>query len=169
MKPVWVVRYRNHGIIAYSQSARDLAHILSPATIPFPVEDLSNLPTGPIRKICSGGYITAALTKGDDLYIWGGRPGERAILEGLSGVPMPVDIAGEDVSDVGVGMNHIMVLTTENKVFVIGNGENGQLGLDVKKLDEWTEIHLPLVEGQRVVSVCAGYKNSFVLVETVDS
>jgi alpha-tubulin suppressor-like RCC1 family protein len=128
------------------------------------VEDLLDLPTGPIRKISSGGYVTAALTFGNDLYLWGGRPGQLKILEQLSGTPEPVDLDGQDVLDVAVGTDHILVLTTEHKLYVVGANRNGQLGLDLDQLSEWKEVALPL-DGKEIVSVHAGYKNSFLLLE----
>ncbi|KAH7400003.1 regulator of chromosome condensation 1/beta-lactamase-inhibitor protein II [Cadophora sp. MPI-SDFR-AT-0126] len=138
-----------------------------PAHIPNIVEDLTELPGGGIRKISSGGYVTAALTDDNDLYVWGGRAGQKAILEGLEGSPMPVDLEGEDIWDVSVGTNHILAITMDRKLFVVGEGGNGQLGSLVKGLEDWREVKLPLKEGQNIVSVHAGYKNSFVLVENV--
>jgi hypothetical protein len=54
-------------------------------------------------------------------------------------------------------------------VFVVGAGGNGQLGLGaaIKELEDWKEVNLSLQEGQRVVSVHAAYKNSFLIVENV--
>lgn len=76
---------------------------------------------------------------------------------------------GMEFLDLAVGMNHLIVLTTERKVFVVGAGGNGQLGLGaaIKELEDWKEVNLSLQEGQRVVSVHAGYKNSFLIVENV--
>ncbi|KAK0102464.1 hypothetical protein ONS95_006083 [Cadophora gregata] len=136
-----------------------------PANVPSIVEDLVELPGGGIRKISSGGYVTAALTEDNDLYVWGGRAGQKATLEGLGGSPMPVDLDGEDIWDVSVGMNHMLVVTMNRKLFVVGEGGNGQLGLEVKELEDWKEVKLPLREGQTITSVHAGYKNSFVMVE----
>jgi alpha-tubulin suppressor-like RCC1 family protein len=138
-----------------------------PADKPCIVEDLLDLPTGLIRKISSGGYVSAALTEGNDLYIWGGRPGQPKLLEDLNGAPIPVDLDGADVLDIAVGMNHILALTTERKLFVAGDGSSGQLGLDVEVLTNWKEVSLPLKSGQRIASVHAGYKNSMVIVENV--
>jgi alpha-tubulin suppressor-like RCC1 family protein len=122
---------------------------------------------GPIRKISSGGYATAALTSGNDLYFWGGRPGQPKPLEQLSGTPEPMDLNGQDVLDVAVGSNHMIALTTEQKLYVVGANGNGQLGLNVEELSEWSEVSLPLKTKQRIVSIHAGYKNSFVLVEDI--
>jgi alpha-tubulin suppressor-like RCC1 family protein len=127
------------------------------------IDDLSDLPDQVI-KISSGGYATAALTAGNDIYLWG-REGHPELTEPLSGSPTPLDLEGMDFLDVAVGMNHLIVLTTGRKVFVVGAGGNGQLGLKETELKEWREVCLPLKEGQRVVSVHAGYKNSFVVVE----
>jgi alpha-tubulin suppressor-like RCC1 family protein len=139
----------------------------SPATIPCVVEDLLDLPTGSIRKISSGGYVTAALTEGNDLYVWGGRPGLTKLLEDLTGAPMPVDFDGQDVLDVAVSMNHMIALTTGGKLFVVGDGSNGQLGLDIKELATWKEVTLPLKDNRRIAGVHTGYKNSLVVVEGI--
>lgn len=138
----------------------------SPASKPCIVEDLLDLPTGPIKKISSGGYVTAALTEGNDLYVWGGRTGELKLLEDLTGEPTPVDIEG-DIIDVAVGMNHILALTADYKLFVAGDGSNGQLGLEVKKTKGWKEVVLPLQKNQRITRVYTGYKNSMVIVENI--
>jgi alpha-tubulin suppressor-like RCC1 family protein len=148
-----------------NNSEADFHH--SPASKPCLVEELSNLPDRVI-KISSGGYVTAALTEGNDVYIWG-RQGHPELSEPLTGSPTPLDLDEKDFLDVAVGMNHIVVLTTERKVFVVGTGGNGQLGLGaaIKELKDWKEVVLPLKERQRVVSVSAGYKNSFVIVDDV--
>ena len=96
------------------------------------------------------------------MYFWG-RSGEPKEL--LTGTPTPLDLDGHDILDVAVGFNHLVVLTTERKVFIVGNGGNGQLGLDLEILEDWKEVYLPLKEGQRVAKVYAGYKNTFLLVE----
>jgi alpha-tubulin suppressor-like RCC1 family protein len=107
------------------------------------------------------------LTSGNDLYVWGGRPGQAKLLEQLSGTPEPVDLDGQDVVDVAVGANHMIALTTGHKLYVVGANGNGQLGLDMEEQSEWREVSLPLGEKQHIVNVYAGYKNSFVLVEDI--
>lgn len=106
-----------------------------------------------IEKLSSGGYATAALTSGNDVYFWG----RSELFNGLlSRAPTPLDLHGQDFIDVAVGFNHIMVLTTERKVFVID-----------EKLQDWKEVLVPLKDGRIFKSVHAGYKNSFLLVENV--
>lgn len=75
-----------------------------------------------------------------------------------------MDLEECDVRDVSVGMNHVLALSVEGKLFVAGEGDNGQLGVDGES-EEWREVRLPLGEGMRIRSVWAGYKNSFVVVE----
>ncbi len=109
--------------------------------------------------------MTAALTEGNDLYVWGGRPGGKNVLEQLIGEPTPVDLNGEDILDIAVGTDHMLALTSNHRLFVVGAGGNGQLGFDEKQISEWKEVSLPLKNGQQIISVHAGYKNSFLLIE----
>lgn len=132
-----------------------------PASMPGLVEDLADLPDK-IVKISSGGYATAALTSANDVYFWG-RPGYPEGL--LTGCPTPLDLDGQDILDVALGFNHMMVLTTEHKLFVVGDGGSGQLGEDTESFGDWKEISLPLKDCNRISKIHAGYKVSFALVE----
>ncbi|KAI0996945.1 hypothetical protein K3495_g11236 [Podosphaera aphanis] len=143
---------------------RNISH-KNPATIPDVIEDLESLPTGPIKKISSGGYATAALNQGNDLYVWGGRPGQPNLIKDLTADPNPVDLQGADFLDIAVGNDHMLAITTDQKLFVVGSGSNGQLGIDSKQLSDWHEVSLNLREGQRLSKVYAGYKTSFILLE----
>lgn len=124
------------------------------------------MPTGKICKIASGGYYSAALTTSNDLYLWGGRPGQPKIVDDLEDYPTPVDVNGLDWNDVAIGHDHIIALSTEGEVWVIGDGSNGQLGLgtvtDVVR--EWRKVPLNL-GGAKVSGVHAGYKCSFLLID----
>lgn len=136
----------------------------SPADEPGLVTALKDLPTGPISKIAAGGYVLAAVTTGNDLYIWGGHPGRKTVPADISDDPTPVDIEENDIADVAVGESHIIVLTTHGDVFVIGENGNGQLGLLSKLEESWHRVPLDLKDGRRVVGVQAGIRNSFLLV-----
>jgi alpha-tubulin suppressor-like RCC1 family protein len=131
------------------------------AAQPGLVTDLQSLPTGPITKVASGGYITAALTAEHDLYLWG----VDEFLH-LDGQPTPLDLEDSDILDVGVGDSHVIILTLDRRVLVIGKGENGQLGLGegAEELREWREVDLALEAGWRPLQVVAGPRCSFVLV-----
>ncbi len=129
------------------------------------MHQLDDLPTGPGSKIAAGGYTLAALTRGHDLYCWGCHPGRSAILE-LAADPMPVVVEDKDIADVGVGDLHMVVLTTDGQVFVVGDNGNGQLGLgrDVSSVISWTQVHTSLTHGQVIAGVAAGPRSSFILV-----
>ena len=135
--------------------------------MPCIADELLGLPDK-VVKISSGGYATAALTSGNDIYIWG-RQGHPELSEPLTGSPTPLDLDGQDFLDVAVGMNHMIVLTTERRIFVVGAGGNGQLGLGsgLRELKDWKEVVMLLREGQQAVNVHAGYKNSFIIVKDV--
>ncbi len=90
---------------------------------------LEDLPTGPISKIAAGGYVLAALTSGRDLYYWGCYPGRPAMLNDVSADPTPAEVEDKDIVDVGVGDLHMIVLTADGQVFVIGDNGNGQIAL----------------------------------------
>ncbi|KAI1506511.1 RCC1/BLIP-II [Biscogniauxia marginata] len=138
---------------------------LSPAEQPGIVEELEDLPTGKIVKIAAAGYVVLALTEGHDLYAWGGHPGRQAILEGLSGSPSPVLIEENDILDCAVGDSHIIVLTLDGDVYVIGDNTNGQLGLQAYKSITWVKVPLPSETAQSVVSVKSGQRSSFILMK----
>ncbi|KAF4631772.1 hypothetical protein G7Y89_g6353 [Cudoniella acicularis] len=153
-----------------------------PGSHPSVVDDLAALPTGPIRKITSQGFMTAAITEGNDLYVWGEQPkpelrtgngngkgkenAQLKLFEELTGVPSAVDVLGYDVLDAAIGEGYALVLTTEGRLFVIGDNINCQLGLpEITHAAEWIEVIPSLQRGQRITAVWAGYKNSFLLVE----
>ncbi|CAK7275212.1 hypothetical protein SEPCBS57363_006565 [Sporothrix epigloea] len=163
---------------------RTLLH--SPAHVPGRLTILDDLPTGPIVKLAAGGYVLAALTKGHDLYCWGGYPGQQSVvLESLVGEPAPVivsvtanalgadDVEEAEIVDVGVGDRHMIILTANGEVCVIGSNANGQLGLGREWEDNdrsdvlrtWKKVDdLSSGRGGRVTGVYAGSRTSFVVV-----
>ncbi|KAK4252024.1 E3 ubiquitin-protein ligase HERC2 [Corynascus novoguineensis] len=153
----------------------------SPADAPGPVPDLDDLPTGPVTKLAAGGYVLAAITAGNDLYCWGHAGRSPLVLPpdrdggGLSDAPSPVVVIDndngndKDVIDVAVGAAHMLVLTAEGEVYVIGDNANGQLGLPagVSATETWTRVDLApvLAEGENVMGVAAGPRNSFLIAQ----
>jgi alpha-tubulin suppressor-like RCC1 family protein len=178
-RPAWVARQPTTGTYT-SLTAQALSHpsqtltpllLTSPGNIPSPVTDLDDLPTGPITKLAAGGYILAALTAGNDLYCWGqaGRsPGSVTLDDNLTDAPSPVLIDDDkDVLDVAVGETHMIVLTADRAVYVLGDNANGQLGLPgVSVAKTWTCVDLDAVlgKGEIVTGVAAGPKSSFLIV-----
>lgn len=121
----------------------------------------------PIAHISSGGWITAALSKQKDLYIWGGRAGDEELVEGLSGLESGgvslVDLAdGLDVKDIAVGAGHIIVLTVDGRVWAAGRGENGQIGAASTGFQSvWKELEI-LVGDRKAKKVFAGGWGTFI-------
>jgi hypothetical protein len=115
-----------------------------------------------IKKICSGGYISAAVSEDDELFLWGqANPGggeQLAVLREEGGEVetgiiveegqdemvkcLSVFIEGEGASvyDVAVGHGHMVVAAearrgegrTRRAVFGAGENGKGQLGLPLK-------------------------------------
>ncbi|KAL9608078.1 MAG: hypothetical protein Q9167_007065 [Letrouitia subvulpina] len=137
-----------------------------PAAKPYAITDLDGIP---VRKISCGKWMVAAITKDDDLYVWGsGKPGTKGGLENVGdgdGMVRPVDL--EDVADVAVGDEHIVVVTKGGDVWVHGSNEYGQLGLghEVKDTNsKWVKLVKGVFDGGDVDSVEAGPLNTFVKV-----
>ncbi|KAK4228032.1 regulator of chromosome condensation 1/beta-lactamase-inhibitor protein II [Podospora fimiseda] len=151
--------------------AREVDDNSSPASLPGLVPDLLDLPTGPITKIAAGGYTLAALTAGNDLYLWGDAGRTPALSElNLSDCPEPViigDDEGKDIADVAVGHFHIIVLTTDGEVYVIGDNSIGQLGIPgVDSVKTWTRVSIDFGEQQGALSIRgveAGPRTSFLI------
>lgn len=142
----------------------------TPATEPHLIPFFGGLP---IRKICAGAWICAALSQDNDLYVWGGEPGvgdqrmdclpERGAEE--EEMVKLVDIEGLDVSDVGVGDGHMIALTQDGRVWVCGRGDEGQLGLgsSIRFSGGWQKVEGEW-KGGKVVAVAAGGWGSWVVV-----
>ena len=105
-----------------------------PADQPGEVEALGGVS---IKSIAAGGWQAAALSEDGALYIWGAQnpgsehrirnllPNEVNLVSIASGVDEePLDILG-----VGIGSNHMAVVTESHKLYVAGEDRNGQLGL----------------------------------------
>ncbi|KAK4460617.1 E3 ubiquitin-protein ligase HERC2 [Cladorrhinum samala] len=141
-----------------------------PASTPGLVADLLDLPTGPVTSIAAGGYTLAALTMGNDLYLWGDSGRSAALSElKLSSRPEPAVIGneeGKDVASVAVGNSHLVVLTTDGEVYAIGDNTNGQLGISGEASARfWTRVSINLPDKRAITAVEAGPKNSFLLVK----
>ena len=126
----------------------------------------------PIEKIVACGWLGAALSKHRDLYIWGGRIGESQLISALpnSGEEVRlVDIAnGADITDVVVGMNHILVLTASGDLWGCGDNEHGQLALGEAGavfIRDWKWLTNDKALGGKIESVEAGGWGSWLAVQ----
>lgn len=165
----------------------------SPAQYPSPVPLLSQLPTGPVRhlSISPTSSLLACLTAGNDLYIWGDPRQLPPSLQTLffdqrradddghdyNDGPVPVVITDTDGSevdgivDVAVGTEHMIALTDQGEVYVIGQNWCGQLGLgeEIKWVTKWEKVPLSLDDGgggtkKEIKAVAAGPWASFLIV-----
>lgn len=143
----------------------------SSAHTPCPVTFLGGVP---IKKVASERWITAAVSRDNDLYVWGGQPGESDRIDALSAVSHGckdeddqevklVDIdGGTDIVDVAVGGGHVVILTAEGRVFTTGRGDNGQLGTGHSFFaKDWVEAIS--LQGKRVVGVESALWSSFAI------
>ena len=96
----------------------------APAECPHPIPFLQGTP---IRKIAAGGWICTALSRDNDLYIWGGQPGNMsaridALPDWQDGEEVKlVNIdGGVNILDAAVGDGHVIVLTERRDVWVTG-------------------------------------------------
>ncbi|KAI9789313.1 MAG: hypothetical protein M1816_006201 [Peltula sp. TS41687] len=143
----------------------------SPSGTPQIVDHLGGIP---IRKVSAAGWITAAVSTSNDLYLWGGRPGEKDRIKALPDVSRRSEDDAEvklvdlddDVLDVAVGAGHVVALTVDGRVWTVGRGQNGQLGCGDRRdfVDDWIEVDLGLEKGQKVEAVHCGPWASFLVV-----
>ncbi|KJZ70375.1 hypothetical protein HIM_10219 [Hirsutella minnesotensis 3608] len=141
-----------------------------PAADPCIVADLASLGE-PIKKVSAAGYTLAALTESGGLYLWGMTPHSSQDNRGshlpVSRVPNYVEVDGDkDVLDMAIGDSHIISLTTDGCVYVIGGNSNGQIGLGKAFVDGvriWKKVGLNLLDGQKAIGVAAGPRASFIL------
>ncbi|KAH7149887.1 regulator of chromosome condensation 1/beta-lactamase-inhibitor protein II [Dactylonectria estremocensis] len=142
----------------------------SPADEPALVADLGDLGER-VKKVVAGGYNVAALTEGGSLYLWGaestGSRSRHQAFSDISAMPNYVEVDGEkDVEDVALGESHAIALTTDGRIYIIGDNANGQLGLgrDFTAIAEsWTKVDFKVPVGWKVIGVEAGPRSSFIL------
>ncbi|KAK4507095.1 hypothetical protein PRZ48_000829 [Zasmidium cellare] len=136
-----------------------------PADKPGAVDALGGLS---ISKIASGGWMHAALSADGALYVWGanspGVEGRIRCLEdqdqvALVTLPDP-DAEPLDVLDMAIGDNHIAAVTEGDRMFVVGENRNGQLGVGSEErfIEDWVEV--PNLT--QVRKVWCGPKSTFV-------
>ncbi|KAF4551926.1 Hypothetical protein D9617_11g007730 [Elsinoe fawcettii] len=93
-----------------------------------------------ITKVSGGGLMFAALSEDKAVYLWSGpEPGRQNSLTVLNGVQVGqmalVDVRDHndepyDFDDIAVGHGHILLQTTDGRVFAAGDNTNGQLAIN---------------------------------------
>lgn len=142
----------------------------TPACQPGPLTFLGGIV---IRKIATCGWIGAALSYDNDLYIWGAQVGTKPRIQALPNSldderVRLVDVDdGVDITDVGIGENHLIVLTAKGEVWTSGSNRYGQLGIGSTAdfESQWVRVDLGELEGRQVTQVGAGFWSSWFLLE----
>lgn len=132
------------------------------------VDDLVQL-EDPAHHITACGYTVGAVTQSHSVYVWGrqapSRSKEPSLFADLFPFPSYIEIAGgKDIVDFALGEVHAIALTTEGEVYVIGNNESGQLGLDIEDSRTWLKSDFVPPDNCVIVGVAAGPRTSFILV-----
>lgn len=122
--------------------------------VPGVVYDLEDLEDDEkVVKLAACGYLTAALTKGGDCYVWG------APELGWSGSPEPLDF---NVVDVAVGEQFVVLIAKKDdgarELWVRGKSRHGELGLrdEAVKIEDWTRVELSVPLDKELVQVVTG-------------
>lgn len=125
-----------------------------PASQAGAVEALGGLKLTKVACGAGHGWLCAALSEDGAVYIWGaalpGGEGEiKCLKQAGAGEVVLVELPAaddnaepEDVVDIGVGTNHIAVVTANGRLYVVGENRNGQLGLGSEQASfaDWTEV-----------------------------
>ncbi|KAL7954151.1 regulator of chromosome condensation 1/beta-lactamase-inhibitor protein II [Trichoderma compactum] len=161
---------------------RDIDPPNRPSETPGPVPDLHEIASAddPVQRVTAGGTAVAALTTSGSVYVWGSSTSSTAskasgsshhqrrghAFPQLSGMPNYTEIDdGKDVVDVALGESHAIALTADGLIYVIGENNNGQLGIDktIERAEEWVNVPFNAADGSKIVGVAAGPRTSFIL------
>ncbi|UKZ78377.1 hypothetical protein TrVFT333_006114 [Trichoderma virens FT-333] len=161
---------------------RDIHSPNRPPEVPGPVPDLHEIASAndPVKCVTAGGSVVAALTTSGSVYVWGSSTSSTApkasdssrrhrrghAFEQLSGIPNYTEIDnGKDVEDVALGESHAIALTADGLIYVIGENNNGQLGIGnaIERTGTWINVPFKAARGSKIVGVAAGPRASFIL------
>ena len=121
-------------------------------SLPTPIE--GNLEGRKVTRIAAGHSHAAAVTSAGELFTWGMHVDHEPKLE--------TSLLHTKIVDVACGQNYTLALDEEGRLYSLGKGKSGVLGLASTKM---TLVPL-LVEGipgipsgERVVSMSAGWSH----------
>ena len=91
-----------------------------------------------VRRVCVGGFHSAAVTNGGSVFWWGTH--HSCPAGGATGLPyvcgenpLPVTVqvpGGETICTISAGSTHTLLVAKSGKLFALGSGSSGQLGCD---------------------------------------
>ncbi|KAM0719533.1 hypothetical protein Q7P37_003663 [Cladosporium fusiforme] len=128
-----------------------------PADKPGLVDALGGLKIASVQCGPGVGWMASALSEDGALYLWGTTmPGDetggiKCLQDAGAGEVALVDIVTEhgseptDIVSIGIGRNHIAVVTDAGELFVAGDNSNGQLGLGKEQsfVEDWAQVPFP--------------------------
>lgn len=127
-----------------------------PADKPGLVDALGGLKIASVQCGSGVGWMASALSEDGALYLWGATmPGDEGRIKRLqdvgAGEVALVDVVTApdsepaDIVSVGIGRNHVAVVTDTGRLFVVGDNSNGQLGLGKEQsfAEDWTQVPFP--------------------------
>lgn len=121
-----------------------------------------------VCKILCGGWHTAAITESGKFLTWGKNTHGQLGLGDARSITYPkicqiLRYEGK-VRTAALGANHTLVVMVANKVFAMGEGEKGQLGLnDPKRRDYVSPVEIEYLTNKNVFEVAAGDVHSLAL------
>jgi regulator of chromosome condensation len=87
-----------------------------------------------IVQVSAGDSHSAALTSSGDVYVWGLFRDSNGPINAKMSTPVKISKL-TNVVKITSGTDHLVCLTMDNRVYTMGNGEQGQLGRKVDKND----------------------------------
>lgn len=102
--------------------------------VPVQVKDSSGTPLSGIKAIAAGGAFSVAIDRDDNILVWGyngfGQLGKDPATVSFSAVPVQITgIAGKVVA-IAAGLDHVLALTSDGKIWAWGYNFYNQLGVD---------------------------------------
>ncbi|XP_055040703.2 retinitis pigmentosa GTPase regulator b isoform X2 [Misgurnus anguillicaudatus] len=120
----------------------------------------------PIIMLAAGSNISAALTQGGRLYMWGDNSEGQIGLGKESNALTPREVSvGKRVSWVSCGYYHSAFVTVDGALFTFGEKDSGKLGLPTEKLANHRVPQQVTGISNRVMQVACGGGHTVALTE----
>ena len=144
---------------------------------PVEITDRFGLAPGDMIVLVRAGYENGmALTSSGRLFSWGWN-GYGQIGDGTdTNRHLPTEItarlnldSGDTVADFAIGNAHVLIMSSNGKVYSIGANTGGQIGIPGQPIGEHIYAPYPitssfmLADGERIVAIAAGGDHSVVL------
>lgn len=126
----------------------------------------------PVKMIASGSDQIFAITWNGVLFSWGRGSWGQTALGTTDNVASPRKVIGlgnDNIVQVSSGEKHTLILTETNRVYAVGNGRYGQLGIG--KSINFTAKPIPILtlpESQLVIKVLTGGDHSLFITMPFD-